>query len=581
MHELIDRIALARRASYALPASVVAVMANLVIDLTRLGGFDNLTSTTSWILGAMKPEDLRDEGFLMNKGQIFKQKLKRLYTLLEEWKDQYPDSYNQVFLAENCVPYQSLGEALDWIDMIYLLDDEETIAEKTKEYALSVEEVRYTNSQWVSLLMQNTDYHVTLMAQLADTAKRVSEAIHKTLTEVSTPETIEFLKQKTLENIKPPKPIDIIYVDFDQSGVVFMRPKHSKQTISLTDYKRVLKRLKVSKAFAVKACLYRRLARSYNADKWTFTLGDLQELYQYESTGKRTRSFDEMKKTNGFALGKWLRDIDVANYREAYLNGEFAKIEFLSTDIERLHNKHVFDNLPLVAFFPFPGNAKRKNKPLGMNTKDLTKPFEYYPADYKGGYLSKMADTVIELKEIAQLPRDADVLLFFLKCFKVEDFSKLTEEKVPLFKTKLKELYEQVEKWKEVDPEVYASVFQHERSISYPSLDELYELVDLLIHQNHNPPSGDNTSTLNAEEKVIEYTYLSWAVELDKGSKRYAERFIKDTECALEKEMKAYRESLGDKWVPPKKPTKEEMKEMAKYLAIALIERTQNKEQEK
>ena len=33
-------------------------MANLVIDLTRLGGFDNLTSTTSWILGAMKPEDL-------------------------------------------------------------------------------------------------------------------------------------------------------------------------------------------------------------------------------------------------------------------------------------------------------------------------------------------------------------------------------------------------------------------------------------------------------------------------------------------------------------------------------------------
>ena len=114
-----------------------------------------------------------------------------------------------------------------------------------------------------------------------------------------------------------------------------------------------MKRLKVSKAFAIKACLYRRLARSYNADKWTFTLADLQELYQYESTGKRTRSFDEMKKTNGFALGKWLRDIVVANYREAYLNGEFAKIEFLSTDIERLHNKHVFDNLPLVAFFPF------------------------------------------------------------------------------------------------------------------------------------------------------------------------------------------------------------------------------------
>ena len=134
---------------------LVARMANLVIDLTRLGGFDNLTSTTSWILGAMKPEDLRDEGFLRNEGQIFKQKLKALYALLEEWKDQYPDSFNQVFLEENCVLYQSLGEALDWIDMVYRLDDEETIAKKTKEYALSVEEIRYTNSQWVSLLMKN------------------------------------------------------------------------------------------------------------------------------------------------------------------------------------------------------------------------------------------------------------------------------------------------------------------------------------------------------------------------------------------------------------------------------------------
>ena len=74
-------------------------MANLVIDLTRLGGFDNLTSTTRWILGAMKPEDLRDEGFLRNEGQIFKQKLKALYTLLEEWKDKYPDSFKEVFFS--------------------------------------------------------------------------------------------------------------------------------------------------------------------------------------------------------------------------------------------------------------------------------------------------------------------------------------------------------------------------------------------------------------------------------------------------------------------------------------------------
>nr|DAS06078.1 MAG TPA: hypothetical protein [Caudoviricetes sp.] len=339
--------------------ALIDKMASLIIDLTGGGGFDNLTSTTSWILGAMQANDLKAHCFLVNQGQIFKQRLKRLYALLEEWKDQYPDSYREVFLREGCVPCQPLGDALDWIDMIYLLEEESVIAEKTEKYALSVEEIRYTNSQWVSLLMQNEKYKETLMAQLVDMAKRVSEDIRKTFTEVSTPETMGVLKQKALENIKPPKPIDIIYVDFDQSGAVFSR---SKRGISLTDYKRILKRLKVTKAFAIKACLYRRLARKYNADKWTFTLDDLQELYQYESTGKRTRSFDEMKKTNGFALGKWLRDIDVANYREAYLNGEFAKIEFLSTDIERLHNKHVFDNLPLVAFFPFQEMLKERTK---------------------------------------------------------------------------------------------------------------------------------------------------------------------------------------------------------------------------
>lgn len=151
--------------------ALIDKMASLIIDLTGGGGFDNLTSTTSWILGAMQANDLKAHCFLVNNGQIFKQRLKALYTLLEEWKDQYPDSYREVFLAEGCVPYQVLGDALDWIDMIYLLEDEETIAEKTKEYALTVDEIRYTNSQWVSLLMQNEKYKETLMAQLVDMAK--------------------------------------------------------------------------------------------------------------------------------------------------------------------------------------------------------------------------------------------------------------------------------------------------------------------------------------------------------------------------------------------------------------------------
>ena len=433
--------------------SLIDKMASLIIDLTWGGGFDNLTSTTSWILGAMQANDLKAHCFLVNQGQIFKQKLKALYALLEEWKDQYPDSYREVFLAEGCVPCQPLGDALDWIDMIYLLEEESVIAEKTEKYALSVEEIRYTNSQWVSLLMQNEKYKETLMAQLAEMAKRVSEDIRKTFTEVSTPETIEVLTQETqkaLEGIEARKPIDVVYVEFDQS----------KQKLSFKEGERM----------------------------------NVEEL-------------DEMDK-------------------------------------------------------------------MEVQT--------FYTRDYKDNLISEIADTVMELKEIAELPGDDCVILFFLKCFKVEDFSKLTEEKVPLFKAKLKELYEQVERWKEIDTELYASVFQHERSVSYPSLDELYELVDLLVHQNHNPSSGTITSTLSAEKiEVIKYTYLSWTKELHRCNERYTRRFVEESERALEKEMKAYRESLGDSWVPPKKPTEEEIKEIAKDLAITLIEREQKKEQER
>ena len=391
--------------------ALIDKMASLIIDLTGGGGFDNLTSTTSWILGAMQANDLKAHCFLVNQGQIFKQKLKALYTLLEEWKDQYPDSYREVFLAEGCVPCQPLGDALDWIDMIYLLEDEETIAEKTKKYALSVEEIRYTNSQWVALLMQNGKYKETLMAQLVDMAKRVSEDIRKTFTEVSTPETIEVLTQETqkaLEGIKPSKPIDVVYVEFDQS--------------------------------------------------------------------KQKLSFKEGERMN----------------------------------VEELDKMDKMDKMEVMTF---------------------------YTGSYKNNLISEIADSIIELKEIAQLPSDTEAVLFFLKRFKVEDFSKLTEEKVPLFKAKLKELYEQVEKWKEIDPERYAPVFQDERSVSYPSLDELYELVDLLVHQNHNPPGDTVTSNLNDEEyKVIEYTYRKWASLFHLCNGRYAKRFIERWAVVVDKE---------------------------------------------
>ena len=172
---------------------------------------------------------------------------------------------------------------------------------------------------------------------------------------------------------------------------------------------------------------------------------------------------------------------------------------------------------------------------MGIEELDTMEVMTFYTGSYKNNLISEIADSIMELKEIAQLPSDTEAVLFFLKRFKVEDFSKLTEEKVPLFKAKLKEFYDQVEKWKEIDPERYAPVFQDERSVSYPSLDELYELVDLLVHQNHNPLSGTITSTIDTEEiKVIEYTYLSWVAELQRCNERYAKRFIEYCERNLE-----------------------------------------------
>ena len=148
---------------------------------------------------------------------------------------------------------------------------------------------------------------------------------------------------------------------------------------------------------------------------------------------------------------------------------------------------------------------------MGIEGLDTMEVMTFYTGSYKNNLISEIADSIMELKEIAQLPNDTEAVLFFLKRFKVEDFSKLTEEKVPLFKAKLKELYEQVEKWKEIDPERYALVFRDERSVSYPSLDELYELVDLLVHQNHNPPGDTVTSNLNDEEYKVIGIRVKWS----------------------------------------------------------------------
>lgn len=49
-----------------------------------------------------------------------------------------------------------------------------------------------------------------------------------------------------------------------------------------------------------------------------------------------------MRQTNGFALGKWLRDIDIAQIREDMQNGLFLPIEFLALEgLGFIHNKEV------------------------------------------------------------------------------------------------------------------------------------------------------------------------------------------------------------------------------------------------
>lgn len=99
--------------------------------------------------------------------------------------------------------------------------------------------------------------------------------------------------------------------------------------------------VKLSKQYMLQAALFRRTAMSHmnwNKSYPRFSADMLIELYRYESTGEANRHYDAMKRDNGYAMGKWLRDIDVANIKQGVKCGDFAKIEFLGTLLEQLHN---------------------------------------------------------------------------------------------------------------------------------------------------------------------------------------------------------------------------------------------------
>ena len=105
---------------------------------------------------------------------------------------------------------------------------------------------------------------------------------------------------------------------------------------------------KISKKFALKASLWRRIAKSHT-NSHTFSYHDLLELYDKESRGIG-RSFDSMKEDNGFAYGKWLRDLALVMMVEDVQSGDFAKIEFIDTTIQRIHNWPILEHVIVGRF---------------------------------------------------------------------------------------------------------------------------------------------------------------------------------------------------------------------------------------
>lgn len=116
---------------------------------------------------------------------------------------------------------------------------------------------------------------------------------------------------------------------------------------------KIFKHKKVTKKYALKAALHRRLAKKVCGANVTFNESDLVEFFEYESIGIKPCSFDTLKARNGFALGKWLRDVDVIQITEDVEKGDFCKAEFLSKALMRLHNTEFLKNIISPTWFPF------------------------------------------------------------------------------------------------------------------------------------------------------------------------------------------------------------------------------------
>ncbi len=114
---------------------------------------------------------------------------------------------------------------------------------------------------------------------------------------------------------------------------------------------KLFKHKTISKNYALKAALYRRIAKSMN-DNYDFSLHSLEELYHKETFGKGP-SFNDIKYYNGYAYGKWLRDQQVSDMISDVKGGYFCKHEFLNNAIQRIHNTSILKDVVVSQLFPF------------------------------------------------------------------------------------------------------------------------------------------------------------------------------------------------------------------------------------
>lgn len=108
----------------------------------------------------------------------------------------------------------------------------------------------------------------------------------------------------------------------------------------------IFKHQLITKRYALKAALFRRLAKNSKQKNLSFTEQDLINLFNYETHG--IGKIDERK--NGFAYGKWIRDLSISMMIEDIQSGIFCKADFLDTVINKLHNNSI---LKMIMGKPF------------------------------------------------------------------------------------------------------------------------------------------------------------------------------------------------------------------------------------